>query len=553
MATRPTVWVRCGLAGLAAVLALYLFWPTFSWMAYEFGLPRNDLSHGWIVPFFSAFVVWMRRRELWRGFVEGRPDWRGMVAVFFGVALFWLGSRGGQMRFCQIALLFQIWAIPFALFGVRVARLMVFPAAFMAFTVPMGFLDFFTVRLRLLTAAVASLVLNGLGIPVVRDGTGMHSLAGAGFSLDVADPCSGLRSLFAMTALTAAYSFLNLRGRFRQWVLFLLAVPLAVVGNAVRIFSIAVVALLFGADAATGFYHDYSGYVVFLVAVLLMIQVGALINKAPVRSWEVFFEPKVAPDTDATQRAWRRSDFLCAGAVPVVIVGVLMAQAYLPQAEIESADFIATSLPETLTGYRSEAPLFCHNEQCLHRMFQSELPGEPHEWKCLRCGGGLYDRSLGETTVLPADTKVVKRVYTDDAGSDIEVSMVVSGLSRMSIHRPELCLPAQGFAMSDARSLAVPMPDRDPLRVRLVSVQKGPARFLLVYWFRSREHETESHVVRILRDAWARSVHNRINRWVMFALTVNLPSESDAAEETVRGVVADIYPRMLVGEGVTVW
>jgi hypothetical protein len=64
----------------------------------------------------------------------------------------------------------------------------------------------------------------------------------------------------------------------------------------------------------------------------------------------------------------------------------------------------------------------------------------------------------------------------------------------------------------------------------------------LCYWFKNREQETASHAVRILRDAWDRSVHNRINRWVMFALTVNLPPDAAAADDTVREAVAGLYP-----------
>jgi hypothetical protein len=93
----------------------------------------------------------------------------------------------------------------------------------------------------------------------------------------------------------------------------------------------------------------------------------------------------------------------------------------------------------------------------------------------------------------------------------------------------------------------VPLPGRGPLSVRVVSVQKGTTRFILCYWFKNREQETSSHAVRILSDAWARSVHNRINRWVMFALTVNLPPDATATDDTVREAVADLYPQIRIG------
>lgn len=528
------------IGALALVLACILFYRTFGWIAYEFKLPRNDLTHGWLVPFFSAYVVWSRRVELRRA--VGKPDGRGLLAVLAGLALFWLGSRGGQMRFCQVALIWEVWAIPFALFGGRVARLMVFPTAFLLFTVPMGFLYSLTLRLRLVTAAFAAAVLNGIGISVVRTGTGLHSLAGEGFNLDVADPCSGLRSLFAMTALTAAYAFMTIRGRLRQWLLFFCAVPLAVIGNAARIFSIAWVARFFGAGVAVGFYHDYSGYVVFLVAVLLMIQLGNLIARVPQRRWEFFFNPAAGapePVAESTPPAWR--DYVYAVAVPVAFACVLAVQTSLPAPTIDAGDFLAADLPEIVGGCQAKVPLFCHNEQCLYRAFRSEREADSGTGKCPKCGGDLYPLSLGEATILPADTEISKRSYTDGAGFEVEATLVMSGLSRMSIHRPELCLPSQGFTMSHARRQAISLPGRTPLVVQVVNVQKGGASFLLMYWFKSRTHETSSHTVRILRDAWARSVYNRINRWAMFAVTMNLPADSAQTGVAIQRVVADIY------------
>ncbi len=536
----------CG--GAALALALSLFAPTFAWMTYEFGLPRNDLSHGWAVPFFSAYVVWLRRHALKQALAAGRPDWRGVVLCVFGLALFWLGNRGGQMRFCHLALLVEVWAIPFALFGSGVARLMLFPAAFLIFTMPMGFLDFFTIRLRLVTAASAATLLNGIGIPVVREGTALHAVAGTGFNLDVADPCSGLRSLFAMTALTTAYAFLTLRGRLRQAALFGLSVPIAVIGNCFRILSIAVIARFFGSAVATGFYHDYSGYVVFLVAVLLMVQAGHTIARIRVLRLEQVFEGDGFGRPDAADAApWGIRDRLQAVAVPLALTLVLVLQARLPPPTGDASELLIPELPSAFGDYRGAVPRFCHNEQCLHRALLVTPPDALETPVCPQCGGRLYDRSLGEATVLPADTVIVKRHYEAPSGADIEISVVVSGLSRMSIHRPELCLPAQGFAMTRARILSVPLPGREPLAVRLVSVQRGPSRFILCYWFRNRDYETASHAVRILRDAWARSVHNRVNRWIMFAMTVDLPPDAAAADDAVRDAVAAIYPRTRLG------
>jgi hypothetical protein len=111
--------------------------------------------------------------------------------------------------------------------------------------------------------------------------------------------------------------------------------------------------------------------------------------------------------------------------------------------------------------------------------------------------------------------------------------MVVAGRRRGSIHRPELCLPAQGFLMTDARRLNLNVAGGFPQTVRAIVVQRsGGMRFSLTYWFFCRDRESCSHTDRILSDIWDRSIHNRINRWVMVAVTTS--SELDSPESVGR-------------------
>ena len=103
-------------------------------------------------------------------------------------------------------------------------------------------------------------------------------MAAGGFSFDVADPCSGIKSLLAMTALTAVYAYFTQKTWWKKWLLFLSSIPLAIVGNVARITTVSFVAEAFGEKLALGLYHDYSGYVVFSVAIGLMIGLGSLLN-----------------------------------------------------------------------------------------------------------------------------------------------------------------------------------------------------------------------------------------------------------------------------------
>lgn len=130
--------------------------------------------------------------------------------------------------------------------------------------------------------------------------------------------------------------------------------------------------------------------------------------------------------------------------------------------------------------------------------------------------------SEAERTVLPADTEIDKRRYVSPDGEFL-VSVVVGGRSKSSIHRPELCLPAQGFQMASPRTVEV-----GGVEWRLVTLARREASSMgFAYTFFNQDgYRTSSHLRRIFRDVWDRSMRGRIDRWVM--LTVN-SSISDEA------------------------
>jgi exosortase len=96
--------------------------------------------------------------------------------------------------------------------------------------------------------------------------------------MDVADPCSGLRSLLAMTALTAVYAFFTQKTLLKKWILFMASIPLAVIGNIARIVTIAIVSEAIGGKVAIGLYHDFSGYILFTASITMMVLIGMFIN-----------------------------------------------------------------------------------------------------------------------------------------------------------------------------------------------------------------------------------------------------------------------------------
>lgn len=241
------------------------------WMVLTWSEKGGAMSHGWAIPLVSLFFLWRKREAL---LACPRSVYSpGLLLIVGLLVLHILGLRVQQSRFALFAMIGLLWAVPLYLGGRKLAALLFFPVAYLLFMVPWAFLTSITFPLRQLGAVVAASIVNGLGLEVQRIGTSIYSLSEGGFSIDVADACSGLRSLVAMLAITVAYANYSQPTFWRKAVLSLAAVPLAVIGNIVRIVSISLVGHAFGGDAAMNMYHDYSTYIVFATAVFLLLAI----------------------------------------------------------------------------------------------------------------------------------------------------------------------------------------------------------------------------------------------------------------------------------------
>lgn len=239
----------------------------------EFG---GDYSHGWLIPILSLYVVWHRRKEI--SAATKKVSYTGLALVISSLFLHWLGMKAQQTRLSLFGLVGLTWSIPFYLFGWQVAKQLIFPCAYLIFCIPFNFLDSVTHPLRLFATHVSSMLLNGIGIAVEASGARLHSLTPGGFDLDVADACSGIRSLTAITALTAIYANITQRNPWKQWSIFFLSIPLAIIGNIVRVFTTGIVAEVFGDDTAMHLYHDFSGFIIFMVVFVLLISAGSALD-----------------------------------------------------------------------------------------------------------------------------------------------------------------------------------------------------------------------------------------------------------------------------------
>lgn len=276
-----------GAVGLALIFYAYFVSKTcasgvhplslFGWLWVYWGRGA-DYAHGYVVPVIAAgLFVWKWRKGLHR--VPLSTATSGLVVILAAVTMYWIGVKAANARLVAGSLVVLMFGLVLYLAGWAWAKELWFPCAFLLFMIPLNFLDpYVSFPLRMFVAHVATSVLNLIGVEVYQQGTGIYSRLNRFMPLEVADPCSGIRSMVELVALTSLYGYVTMSAIWKKWVLFLSSIPLAVVGNLARITTVALVAQGFGQDLAMKVYHDYSGYIVFSLAILCMIGLGATLN-----------------------------------------------------------------------------------------------------------------------------------------------------------------------------------------------------------------------------------------------------------------------------------
>ena len=226
-----------------------------------------DYGHGFFILPFSLFVLW-RLRERWMT-CEIKPSNFGLVVVLGAIGLLFLGSLGAELFTSRFSLLVLIAGMIVFLAGWKLLRAVSFPLAFLIFMIPLPTIIYnqITFPLQLVASRFATFLLGVVHVPVLRDG---NILVLSNYSLEVVEACSGIRSLMTLISLTVIYLYFMEPRRWARYLLVGMMVPIAIFSNAIRIMGAGMMAHAFGPEAAEGFLHAFSGWVIFVSALLLL-------------------------------------------------------------------------------------------------------------------------------------------------------------------------------------------------------------------------------------------------------------------------------------------
>ena len=258
-----------------ALLVLGLYWRDLYRLGEDWAVDSN-YSHGFLIPVVSAWLVWRSRDQLRAE--KGRPWWPAAVVLVGGLALWVVGAAAAEDLTARVSIVAVLWSIPALLGGRTWGKILSFPALYLLFMIPWPYVLYYRVTfpLQLFSTAMATEALRTLGVHVIRTGNVMT--LPNGYQLEVVAACSGLRSLLSLSALSAIFAYLTQREAWRRWFIFLLALPIAIVGNVVRLVVTALGAYLISVELAEGFLHEVSGLLLFVVGLGILFLAGGALN-----------------------------------------------------------------------------------------------------------------------------------------------------------------------------------------------------------------------------------------------------------------------------------
>jgi exosortase len=236
----------------------------------------SNYSHGFLIIPISGWLLWRMRPEL--AGVAIRSSTLGFVGVLVALAIFILGTAGAEYFSVRFSFVLLLASLTLYLLGPVFFRKTWFAFFFLLFMIPIPYVIYYsmTFPMQLFASKIASVVLGLIGLPLMRLGNVLYLPGGQ--ALEVAEACSGLRSIMSLLALGALFSYFTQPSRSKAVVLFLSTVPIAILGNVVRILFTTIGTYAISEKFVEGTLHEIAGMIVFVFSMVMLVIVGALLK-----------------------------------------------------------------------------------------------------------------------------------------------------------------------------------------------------------------------------------------------------------------------------------
>lgn len=478
-------------------------------------------THAPLVPIISAVIILLLIRKT---SIRVKPRRTLGIAIIALTLLIHLAAAYARIDFVSGFTIIPLAAgIIIALWGLAAMRRLWFPVALIAFMVPLPEVTIANLNydLKMFAARWGVKLANLAGTIAVQDGNRVW-LNGQR-SLVVANVCNGLRTLISVIGFGALYAYVcRLRGIWRL-LLFAAAIPVAVIANSIRIGSLIVVADRVSVETATGWYHDFSGLLIFVVAFMLMFSIENLI----IRTRQLIGRPALilplfhnVRRTDDDQLQTKRMFFSMNRPRGAVIIALMVITAAL-----------------TLQLRRVGEPLW--RGETAARAIPGQLLCDDRTWT-----GHTLMLDQTTLTILGTNDYLFRR-YTGAGMPYVDFCIIFSQDNRKGTHPPDLCLQGSGEGIIHKRDLSVDVPGLGKLPCRELVVQNGQWQEYFLYTYKCGRSYTNSFWMQQFTILW-NGLTNRNSSGALIRLSTPVEGGSRGQFDTARRRTADFLRATMV-------
>ncbi len=510
---KPTGCLKAGV--YVAVVMLVYYSVLMQMIMHDWA--KEDHSHCALIPLVVLYFLREKRREI--AAVPSAPSWTGFVTFGIGVCLFWLGELGGEYFTLYISFWFVVIGLLWLHLGWEKIKAMWFALVLMLAMFPFpNFINTrITFQLRLISSKVGVWMLHLYGMSAYREG----NVIDLGFTkLQVVDACSGLRYVMPLIVLGFLLTYWFRAHWWKKTVLLLSTVPLAIVVNSIRIAATGILYSMFGAEVAEGFFHGFSGWLIFVFAIPFLLFEIWILRKMPPRG-EVGGEP--------IERRSRRGQ---EGAEKIENKNTGLKRQLLQPI------FLACVVMLILTSSLSQGIEFRQKIPISRSL--GKFPMQIREWQGVR-----EDMEQRFLDVLKLSDYIIVN-YRNDHGKTINFYVAYYQDQRKgeAIHSPETCLPGSGWEFKEAGHVWIPgNGGKRSIRVNRALMEKGNARQLVYYWFPQRGRILTTLYQLKVYTFWDSLTRKRTDGALVRVITdVGKEESMSGTEARLEGFIGEVIP-----------
>jgi len=509
---RPSAWVKFGLLALATAV---VYSGAIGHLV-GFDWPMADFNYCFLIPFVVLYFLWEKRENFAR--LPSVPSWTGFLPLVLGILLFWLGDLGGEFFTLYISLWLVVVGLLWANFGIAKVRTIWFALVMMLGMFPLPFIINvrLTFGLKLISSQLGVALLHLYGMTALREG----NVIDLGFAqLQVVEACSGLRYLMPLAVLSLILAYQSKAHLWKKLFVIASSVPVSIGINSARIALTGILYTVSNGEVAEGFFHGFSGWLIFMAAVPILLLEMWILGKLPPRE-RLRAGPEDEQASPAPEPGTVRDGGQGRGQPPSRPVIQASARPFAQPIFIAALVLLcATAVLSRAVEFREKIPL---------KKPLSSLPLTIGEWT------GQTDRM--EQDMLDqlnlSDYAIVD--YQNRGGKSINfyTAYYESQSKGQTTHSPETCLPANGWEFREAGATDVPLGTGRSMRVSRAYVEYSGSRQVVYYWFAQRGRVlTNLYQVKIY-SVWDSLTRHRTDGALVRLITPVYGRESPSDAET---------------------